>query len=379
VSSVSCLNRIVLVSDRSDVIGLCRNALGSVYSIQLVDYADFPPFSLDTFPCVLLVDASRPCEPIEAVLTKTRSHNRLIIFVSGAMSRVLSRAPPMCCVPFPCDASLLRRMVEQRAALLPEALLSSSKVCLPEPAEADIAGFEKLTGTSKELRTVKRQLAAVAAENLTVLLLGESGTGKSLAAGLLHRCSRRKNKNYVPVNMASIPDGLVESELFGTVPGAYTGAVKRAGRFAKADGGTLFMDEIAETSANLQSKLLNVLETGFFCNVGSDTEHHADVRFICATNEDLLFLVRTKRFREDLYYRIADYTVIIPPLRERRSDIPEIAGPILTEYGKSLSEEALELLMEYDWPGNVRQLRSCLRRSCILTRSGTIRPENVRF
>jgi transcriptional regulator with GAF, ATPase, and Fis domain len=372
-------NHVILFSANASVISVCRHALEPKYLIQIIDHAALPPFSLENFPCVVLIDTAFGDCTFERKLRKISSCIPPLFLVSFPARRPADASLQRFCIPFPCDLDLLYRLVEQRIASLPDVGLLPDRKLIHRDSDTDVAGFEEIAGKSKEILSVKRQLAAVAPKDLTILLLGESGTGKSLAAELIHKFSHRKNKNYVPVNMASIPDGLAESELFGTVPGAYTGAVKRAGRFAKADGGTLFMDEIAETTVNLQSKLLSVLETGNFCSVGSDTEHHVDLRFICATNTDLLFHLREGKFRGDLYYRIADYTIVMPPLRDRCDDIREISEMIVKDKGKVLSDNAIKMLTQYDWPGNVRQLKSCLRRACILTKSSVIQSENIRF
>lgn len=361
------------------MIDLCRYALEPEYSMQIVDHVETLPFSFQTFPCVVLIDSAFSNNPFEELAGKIKSFIPPLFLVSLPTQFPADASFQKDCIPFPCDLDLLRNIVGSRIASLPDMGLHPDKKWILKADNSDVTGFEKLAGKSKEILSVKRQLAAVASKDLTILLLGESGTGKSLAAELIHKHSYRRDKSYISVNMASIPDSLAESELFGTVPGAYTGAVKRPGRFAKAAGGTLFMDEIAETSVNLQSKLLNVLETGTFCSVGSDAEHHVDVRFICAANKDLFILSRKGKFREDLYYRIADYTIVMPPLRDRNCDIKDIAEVILKDKGKVLSDCALEMLMQYDWPGNVRQLKSCLRRACILTKSYVIQSESIRF
>ena len=163
------------------------------------------------------------------------------------------------------------------------------------------------------------------------------------------------------------------------MPGAYTGAVKRSGRLAKADGGTLFLDEIGDVPLFLQAKLLRILETGNYCSVGSDIERHVDVRLVCATNADLQRMMRTGKFRSDLYYRIAGYTITLPPLRQHLEDIDEIAAAFFAGRDIALSEAAREKLVSYDWPGNVRQLVNCLQRALLFAKGKTIYPEDINF
>ncbi len=373
-------NRIVLFSSNGEVISFCKHALEPDYSILIFDHSSIPSVLLAAFPCVVIIDIAVIDDSLEKQLRAIAMRFSPLFLISWKLllsgTIVLEKN---CCIPFPGDMYLLRQAVQKRIDGMPDIPLLTDKPGLPKNMNVDISGFEKMVGKSEELQSVKQQLAVVAPKELTILLLGESGTGKTLAAELIHKYSLRRSGNYVSVNMPSIPEGLAESELFGTVPGAYTGAVKRAGRFAKADGGTLFMDEIAETPLSLQSKLLNVLESGNFCSVGSDTERHVDVRLICATNTDLLSRSRKGMFREDLYYRIADYTIMMPPLRGRPDDIKEIAENILKDKKKILSTVALEKLQMHNWPGNVRQLKSCLRRACIMEKSRIIQPECIRF
>ena len=208
----------------------------------------------------------------------------------------------------------------------------------------------------------------VAPTNSTVLIQGETGTGKELIALQIHKSSRRKDRPLVRVNCATIPKDLYESEFFGHVRGAFTGAIKdRIGRFEAAHGGTLFLDEIGEIDSNVQVKLLRALDPGVFERVGGNQSIQADVRLIAATNRDLTALVREGKFREDLYYRLNVVQIRVPPLRERKEDIPLLANTFLKEIcerdGKAfrpLSPEAMEALLRYDWPGNVRELKGAI-------------------
>ncbi|MCR5494439.1 MAG: sigma-54 dependent transcriptional regulator [Treponema sp.] len=240
----------------------------------------------------------------------------------------------------------------------------------------------KVAGVSKAINSVKNYLQKVSETDLDVLLLGESGTGKTYMARIIHELSDRRGKPFVALNMASIPETLAESELFGTVSGAYTGAVNRPGFVCVANGGTLFFDEIAELPLAVQAKLLHFVETGTFCKVGSTTENHVDVRIICATNADLEELVKQRKFNEALYYRIYKAVVRIPPLRSRREDILVLSEYFLKKRGfsiQSFSSEALLSLQNHDWPGNVRQLENCLHVTCELNRGKIIGVEDLVF
>jgi transcriptional regulator with GAF, ATPase, and Fis domain len=225
----------------------------------------------------------------------------------------------------------------------------------------------------------------VAASNATVLIQGESGTGKELAARAIHQLSDRHAKNFVPVNCAAIPDDLLESELFGHVKGSFTGAyANRVGRFEMADKGTLFLDEIGDMKANLQVKLLRVLQNREFEPVGASKSQRVNVRIVAATNKNLEELVASRDFREDLYYRLSVIPITIPPLRERRDDIPILIHTFLVRFNadkrhavKGFSRDALEILCNYEWPGNVRELENLVERLVILKGSGLIVPDDL--
>lgn len=242
-----------------------------------------------------------------------------------------------------------------------------------------------MIGTSPPMRALFDMLSKVAASNATVLIQGESGTGKELAARAIHQLSDRHAKNFVPVNCAAIPDDLLESELFGHVKGSFTGAyANRIGRFEMADKGTLFLDEIGDMKANLQVKLLRVLQNREFEPVGASKSQKVDVRIIAATNKNLEELVVNRDFREDLYYRLSVIPITIPPLRERREDIPQLINAFLTRFNadkrhavKGFSRDALDIICNYEWPGNVRELENLVERIVILKGSGLVVPSDL--
>jgi DNA-binding NtrC family response regulator len=255
---------------------------------------------------------------------------------------------------------------------------------------ADDGGQYKLLsasmiGNSKPMKALFEMITKVAESNATVLVQGESGTGKELAARAIHQLSGRNGRNFVPVNCAAIPDDLLESELFGHVKGSFTGAhANRAGRFEMADKGTLFLDEIGDMKANLQVKLLRVLQNREFEPVGASKSQKVDVRIIAATNKILEDLVISKDFREDLYYRLSVIPITIPPLRDRGADIPLLINAFLTRFNhdkryavKGFSRETLEILCNYEWPGNVRELENLVERLVILKDSGFITPDDL--
>ncbi len=247
--------------------------------------------------------------------------------------------------------------------------------------------FGELIGTSSALRAIGTQIELVAPTDATVLILGESGVGKSLVAREIHDASGRKDRPLITVNCASIPRELYESEFFGHAKGAFTGAVKdRAGRFEAADGGTLFLDEVGEIPPEVQGKLLRVLQEGQYERVGEERTRTVDVRILAATNHDLMADVKAGRFREDLYYRLNVFPLTVPPLRERPDDLAILAqhflGSAAARFGKKglrLRKSDLELLKRYDWPGNVRELQNVIERAVITARGGAVRFDPASF
>jgi two-component system, NtrC family, response regulator HydG len=237
---------------------------------------------------------------------------------------------------------------------------------------------EGVIAESEAMRRIFQQALRVAETDSTVLLSGESGSGKEVIAGAIHQASSRADRPMVVLNCAAVPAELLESELFGHVKGAFTGAeTPREGRFAEADGGTLFLDEIGELPVQLQPKLLRVLETGVFRPVGGDREKKVDTRVIAATNRDLRAETDAGGFREDLYYRLNVFPIEVPPLRERREDILPLADHFLHATRKRLSPAAQRRILAHHWPGNVRELRNALERAAILSDGNLILPEHL--
>ncbi len=264
--------------------------------------------------------------------------------------------------------ALRQRRLEEKNRLLKEAL----------------SGDETLVGDSPPIRKLREEIALAAPTNGRVLILGENGTGKELVARQIHSLSLRRDEPFIEVNCAAIPEDLIESELFGHVRGAFTGAVEsKRGKFELADGGTLLLDEIGDMSLRTQSKVLRVLQEQTFEPVGGSASRQVDVRVIAATNKDLTQAIGRGEFREDLYFRLNVIPLNVPPLRERTEDIPALAAHFLRKFAKEygrrreIAPEAMEALVAYGWPGNVRELRNTLERMVIMTSGKVIRAEDL--
>jgi len=254
---------------------------------------------------------------------------------------------------------------------------------LPARPSAEVQQVKQrlgIVGNSPALSAAVARAMRVAPIDLSVLITGESGTGKEFFPKIIHTCSARKHAKYIAVNCGAIPEGTIDSELFGHEKGSFTGAVaSRKGYFEEADGGTIFLDEVAELPLTTQARLLRVLETGEFLKVGSSTVQRTNIRVVAATNVDMLRAVEEGRFREDLYYRLSTVQITIPPLRERGSDIALLARKFAADFAErwrlpaiNLTEEAREILTRYSWPGNVRQLKNVIEQVALFEAGGNV-------
>jgi len=249
----------------------------------------------------------------------------------------------------------------------------------------ETVSFDNIIGKSKRMHEIFRLIRRVSDSNSTILLQGESGTGKELFARAIHFHSPRKNGPFIPVDCVAIPETLLESELFGHTRGAFTGAVRaKKGLFEEASGGTLFLDEVGDMSLNFQAKLLRAIQEGEVRPVGSGEIIKVDVRIVAATNKNLKDQMEKKNFREDLYYRLAVAPITIPPLRERKEDIPLLSRHFLEKYSRrkpppQLTPEVLGILMNHSWPGNVRELENLMERAALLCEGAEVEPSNLSF
>jgi two-component system response regulator PilR (NtrC family) len=283
-------------------------------------------------------------------------------------------------LPKPTDREKLVIAVAKAAEV---ASLKQENLLLKSQLEGKF-GLEGIVGQDPAIQDVVRMVRKIAPSNSTVLIQGESGTGKEVVARAIHRLSPRAARPFVAINCSAIPDTLIENELFGHERGAFTGATERKiGLFESADKSTLFLDEIADLPQGLQAKILRVLQEREVRRVGGNESFRVDVRLVAATNRNLAEEVSEGRFREDLYYRVNVVTITLPPLRERRGDIPLLAGHALEKFAhlseghKEISREAMEVLIDYSWPGNVRQLESAVERAVLLCEGDKILPRDL--
>jgi transcriptional regulator with PAS, ATPase and Fis domain len=335
-------------------------------------------------------------EKIYSVLNESESINNLIKSSMGKEAFYINRyddinGRPVRCSVYPLmadnvqrgafmrfqDLSSLKEIIEEKDSVIKKLLEIEDSVNDP---------FNPLIGESGEIKQIKEYSKKAALSSLNILILGESGTGKSILAKMIHNYSSRSKKRFVEINCGALTESLLESELFGYVPGAFTGASKegKRGLLAYADGGTVFLDEISEMPVSTQVKLLHVIQNKSFIPVGGTDSASIDVRFICASNRNLKSMVEERLFREDLYYRINVMPLMLPPLRNRKEDLNELVRSIIHKICsrdkiiyKELSAEALNKLYNYDFPGNVRELENILERSLNISEGDSIPEENI--
>jgi len=361
-------------SAREGVAGLLRSAgLTAKTFASGEEFLAAPP---PKTPSCLLLDVNLPGVSgldVQQKLAQAAVHVPIIFLTGHCDIPTTVRAVKAGAVNFltkPYDDEELLNAIEQSAAYYEEGRLHLETEI---PAEYS---FEDMVGKSNALRKVLEQVAIVAPTDSTVLLHGETGTGKELVARALHSLSPRKNRNLVRLNCAAIPAGLVESELFGHEKGAFTGALlQKRGRFELADNGTLFLDEIGDISLDLQPKLLRALQEHEFERLGSTKTIRVDARLIAATHRDLWAMIREGKFREDLFYRLNVFPIEVPPLRERREDIPLLVHYFVARFARlmekrigSVPARAMDALANAPWPGNIRELENFIERCVILTR-----------
>ncbi len=340
----------------------------------------------EAFDLILMDIRMTQMDGIEA-LTEIRKNSPLVpVLIMTAYASVKTAVEALKAGAFdyvtkPLDIEELKILIEKA---LDHYHLRAENLILKERL-GDRFDFSRIIATSAKMKSLLGTLAMVAPSDATVLIMGESGTGKEVAANAIHHNSPRAGQPFIKVSCAALPETLLESELFGHEKGAFTGAVsRREGRFELADRGTIFLDEVGEMSPAIQTKLLRVLQEKEFEPLGSSRTIKVDIRVIAATNKDLAKEVREGRFREDLFYRLNVVPITMPPLRERKEDIPPLADHFLAVYRKKngkplkgISGKALDLLVRYDWPGNIRELENCIERGVVMAREEMITPVDL--
>ena len=344
---------------------------------------------------LVMLDQRMPGEPGIDVLPRIKAADPSTVVVIATAVRELRTAVEALkrgaydylTKPFDVDDILMlaQRALDKRALEREVLYLRSALAGGPTDAGGVAGSFERMVGRHPEMARIYQLITQIASTPTTVLITGESGTGKELVARAIHARSERKSQPFVAVNVAAIPEALVESELFGHEKGAFTGAhAKKLGRFEMAHGGTVFLDEIGTLRLDLQAKLLRVLQEREIERLGGVRPVPVDVRILAATNVNLRSAVRARTFREDLYYRLNVVPIHVPPLRERREDIPALVEHFVRKIARECNRDvrgvsvgALEVLTRYDWPGNVRELENVLHRAVVLTRNPVIQLQDV--
>ena len=380
---------ILLVEDKDSLRAMLRHALeeqGHVV-VEARDEPEAIQHMRQSRPAVVLTDLKLPTGDGFGVLRAARELDpglQVVVMtaygsIQDAVTAMKEGAMDFLAKPVDPDhlALIVERAIAQRRMLAEYFLLKEEL--------AERRGAPRIIGEDRQLRQVSQLLHRAAGTDVTVLLEGESGTGKELFARALHALSPRADGPFVAINCAAIPDGLLETELFGYEKGAFTGAVgRKPGRFEMAHRGTLFLDEIGDLPLALQAKILRALEEKQFERVGSTSTLHVDARVVAATNRNLKARVAERQFREDLYFRLSVFPIAIPPLRERGGDVPILARHFVERFCRDLNKKTLLLspaavdqLREYAWPGNVRELQNCIERAVILCDDDTIHPRHL--
>ncbi len=377
--------KILVVDDEEIVIRSCLRILGDTeYEVDAVQSGLEALHRLDeTHYDVMVLDIMMPTmDGLEVLQRVKESHPDIDVIMVTGLSEIETAVKSMKLgafdyLPKPFDPEALKILVERA---FEKRRLQQENLDLKNAVSSKYR-FENIIGSSPQMQNVYRLIAKCAPTNSTVLIRGDSGTGKELIARAIHYNSLRKDKAFVPVDCGSLSEQLLESELFGHVKGSFTGAVaNKQGLFEVADGGTLFLDEIGNISLSTQAKLLRILQEREFKAVGDTRIRTANIRLISATNKDLEAMVAEGTFREDLYYRLNIFPIELPPLRERREDIPALAFHFLKLFSEELSKEmtefsveAMNMLVNYNWPGNVRELENTIHRAVILAADKVIR------
>ncbi len=341
-----------------------KNSKTNIKSVSTISEAwvDIEKNKFDLIICDVVLPDGDGLELVKKVKSKDNSQSFIIISAKNNLLTAIkaNQLDVVDYLPKPLDLNDLTITVDR---CLKSQMIKSNELVIDEKLP--------IIGTSSVMQSVFKDIAKITKTNYTVLITGESGSGKELVAKVIHDYSSRSNSPFIPINMASLPENLIESELFGYEKGAFTGAENRTlGFFEKANGGTLFLDEIGDMPIDVQARLLRVLQFGEFLRVGGREVIKTNVRIISATNKNLLNSIDQNLFRQDLYYRLNVINIDLPPLRERENDIIDIAKNFLVTFSenrKTMDNSALEFLKSYNWPGNIRELENLFKRVCVLS------------
>ena len=381
--------RILVVDDEPIVCESCKRILdeeGYEVDVALSGQEAFEKMKRDTYD-VVLTDLKMPgIDGMEVLRTLRKDYPETMVIMITGFSTVETAVEAMKLGAFdyipkpftPDEVSIVVKKAIERKSLLLENIYLRSEL-------QEKYGFHNIVGKSKKMQEVYRTIVKVAPTDRTVMIYGQTGTGKELVARAIHYNSPRKDKPFVPVDCAVLAENLLESELFGHIRGSFTGAVTtKPGLFEVAEGGTVFLDEIGNISLSIQAKLLRVLQEREFTPVGGTTPKKVDIRIIAATNKDLEKMIKEETFREDLYYRLNIVPITLPGLKERQEDIPMLAMHFLNKYaeemGKSIkgfTPAAMEKLVRYAWPGNVRELENIIERTIVMSEGEMVQPEHL--
>ncbi len=372
-----------IVDDEESIRTICRSALEDVFQIDTFSNASEALLALNLEkPDLIITDIKMPglsgLELLQKVSIKCPNLPTIVITAHSDIDNALSayKGGAFEYLPKPFDVDTIR-------SLALKALKNETTV--PEQENPILVESSKIIGKAQSLQKVFRAIGKISKSEITVLIRGESGTGKELIAQSVHENSRRSDKPFVAINVAAIPHDLLESELFGHEKGAFTGAQsQRIGRFEQAQGGTLFLDEVGDMHPELQTRLLRVLSSQEFYRVGGHSPIKSDVRIIAATNQSIEELIKTAKFREDLYHRLNVFKIELPPLRERKEDIPALIDYFLKQSASELKTEkrtidnsALNYLVNFSWPGNIRQLENMCRYLTVMCSSSVITMDDI--
>lgn len=369
------LNRYSVISQKPEIINFVQELIGDA---DLFTHSEITRvvFAVST---VVFIDVSGISEEDFGIIRQFATKILLISPIKGGSPLTNLNIKGMkFLIPYPCSKEIAKTYLNNFLYMINKTYGNEINNAETKVYSKEIEQLSEVLGVSAVANDIKQKMVECAKTDYPVLLLGETGSGKTTSAQIIHKISKRKNEPFMHINISTIGDTLADSVLFGAEQGAYTDAQKKEGLFKQASGGTLFIDEIGTASLSMQAKFLTIMDTGQFYSVGSAVPQKVDVRLLFATNENLKQKVAEGTFRKDLYYRMMGNFIYFASLRERKEDIPVIAARIAKENGKTLSENSIRKISEYDWPGNIRQLIFTIARACSKDKQ-IIEPDDIEF